>query len=172
MHGHVEVAHHTLDDGQLLPVLLAKIRHMGGREQKELEHHGAYALKMRGAAHAAQPPRHIRHVDPGAVIRRIHGFGRRVEKRVHAQALGGGGVALQVARVGGQVFARAELRGVHKKAHHHAVGMLPRMAHEGFMPGMVIAHSGNKGDAVALIPPLPAKGTNIVGCCEYLHIKV
>ena len=52
MQREIEVLHHTLDHGYLLPILLSEIGALRSDDLEKLEYDGSYAAKVAGAARA------------------------------------------------------------------------------------------------------------------------
>ncbi len=117
-HRQVEVAHQRADDERLLGVLLAEERHVGPDHVQQLGHDGRDAVEVAHAAVLAlERLGQAAHVDRRPEARRIDLVERRREEQVGAGLGGQRRVALLVARVGGQVARRVELRGVDEERH-------------------------------------------------------
>ena len=81
-------------------------------------------------------------------------------------------VALGIAGICFQILAGAKLGRVDKKAHHQAFRLRAGKGHEVFVPLMVVAHGRHQSDIVSGAVPGLALGRQLLGICEYLHIKV
>ena len=67
-------------------------------------------------------------------------------------------IAGLVARVGGQVFGRAELRGVHENRHRNLAAFGPRTAHQRHVAVVQKAHGRNQRDMARSLAPSPDRG--------------
>ena len=59
-------------------------------------------------------------------------------------------VAREVARIGGEIFARAELRRIDEDRHHHAIAALSRCPHQTKMSLVQKPHRRHEGDTPIL----------------------
>ncbi len=118
---------------------------------QQLQHHGRHAAKMAGAELAIQDVRLIRRrLDMIGLRLRIHlGLGRR-EQMVNACGFKLRAIRRKGARIFFKILTGAELQAIHENRGDHHIGMTPRLAHQGNMPGMQVAHRGHDGHALCL----------------------
>ena len=105
LHRHIEIAHHALDHGELLEILAAEEGNIGLDEVEELVHHRRHPAKVAGAAGAAEDISQPFDIDPGRSISRIEGGSVRGKDEIDAGGTGEFAVALQRARIGGEILA-------------------------------------------------------------------
>src|SRR5439155_8221043 len=105
----IEVSHHLLYDRELLRVLLAEIGPVGLQDAEQLYHHRGHAPEVAGPPRSLERRGDGAEVDDGLEAGRIHLLDRRREQKVAPGCLEQARVALDVLRVAGQVFGRAEL---------------------------------------------------------------
>ena len=101
-----------LDHRHLLRVLAAEVRAVRLDDAEQLGAHRRHAHGSGRARRSLQHGRQRAGVDPGVEAGRVELVGRRREEQVDADGLGAVGVRRLVARIAGQVFRGAELRGL------------------------------------------------------------
>jgi hypothetical protein len=149
---HGEVAHHALDDLELLVVLFAEVGAVGHRHQQELTHHRGDPLEMAGPQRTAQSVGDARDGHSRELLTGIHlVLGRREDDAAlrGAQLVE---VALLVARIGGEILLRAELRRIDEDARHRNVAAIERALHQADMAFMQRAHRRHQPDGAARLP--------------------
>jgi hypothetical protein len=142
----VEVARHAPDHLQLLVVLLAEHRDIGQALQEQLGHHRGDTVEMARPRPAAEAVGEARHRHLGREPVRIDLAHPRREDEI---APGGdelGEVAGEVARVGVEVLALAELRGVDENAGDHQVGARLGEGDEFHVRAVQVAHGRDQAD--------------------------
>ncbi len=118
--GEIEIARHAADDGELLEVLLAEEGQLRARQGEELGDHRAHAAEMAGAARAAERLGERARLDPGLEAGRIELLGRaRGEDEARAGLLALLEIAVEVARVAGEILAGPELGRVDEDGDRH-----------------------------------------------------
>jgi len=153
----VEVPRQALDHRHLLGVLLPEVGAVGRDRGEELRHDRGDALEVPGPRAALELRRHGPDLHSRGGSRRVHRLGRRL---VDGVDLGRGkhrDVALGVARVAGEILARAELDRVHEDAHDHDVVLGARQLDQAQVPRVERAHRRHEPDRAALSAP-PARG--------------
>jgi hypothetical protein len=149
----MQVAHQPPDDGELLEILLAEDRDIGRALRQQLRDHGRDAGEEMRACDALQSFGRPAHRDGRAGAVRVH-FGRLgSEDEVDAAGFEGGEVAGEVARIGGQIFRRSELRRVDEDRHHHPVGPPGSLIDQRQMTGVERPHGRDQSDALPGAPP-------------------
>ena len=152
-HRQVEVADQRADDERLLRVLLAEERHVGPDHVQQLGHDGGDAVEVAHAAVLAlERLGQAAHVDRRREARRIDLVERGREEQVGAGLGRQRGVALLVARVGGQVAGLVELRGVDEERDDDDVARRARVADEAQMALVQRAHRRHEADDALLAP--------------------
>src|SRR4029453_11520741 len=149
----VEVAHEVLDDEELLVVLLAEDRHVGGALQQELGDHRCDAVEMVGPVCSAEVLGQIADAYFAAEASGIHlrRIGREHEVRSgSAELLDVPGL---VAWIGVEVLARTELDRVHEDRDHDAICLALGERYQREMPGVKRAHGGYERNALAGLAP-------------------
>src|SRR5207248_70279 len=124
---------------ELLVVLLSEDRSRWTDDTEEFRHHRRDALEVTWAKWPAQMLRESTDANARLFARRIHRRGIRREDDVDVEL---GDVALEIARVLGEIFVRTELGRVHEDRTDDEVGPRARFADEREMTGMEGAHRG------------------------------
>src|SRR5690606_32610608 len=104
LHRDVEVAHHPLDDLELLVVLLAEDGDVRSRLQQQLGDDGGHAREVAGPGGAVERFADAGHAYGRGKSRRVHDVHARSVEQVAAGAGEQGGVAGFVARIAGEVL--------------------------------------------------------------------
>ena len=71
-------------------------------------------------------------------------------------------VGVEGARVGVEVLLRAELQAVHEEAGYDCVAVRLRLAHEGDVAFMQVAHGGYEGDAAGALQGCAQAGNRVM----------
>ena len=159
LNGQVQIGHHAPDGRELLRVLFPEIGAIRLHDVEQLEHHGRHSAEVAGAKLTAEVIGDAQHVHENQLGSGIHLLDGGREDHVHAA----GGAELQVfgewPGVQIVVFLLVELGGIHKDAHHHAIGLLARHLDQAAVPGVQCAHGGHESDdpagAADLRQPVP-----------------
>ena len=120
---------------------------------EQLADNGAHAAEMNRAGFAAQSLGQMIHVNIGAEIRCIHFLCFRMEDQIGAGRFTQCCVAVNVARIGCQVFRRAELNRIDKIRDNRAVILCDRARNQALMTFMQIAHGRYQSDRQTLCTP-------------------
>ena len=154
--GKLKVADHAAQQHQLLKVLLPQHHDVGRDDAEQPQDHRRHAIEMprtaRGAQFAAQLGH--RHLDRRLDTVRVDVLVVRRKNQVH-QPLPGQQrlVVRQGARIGVEILAGPELRGIDEDAADDPVGMLARDIHQAQVPPVQIPHGGNQGHGLVGQPP-------------------
>src|SRR6185503_17832038 len=127
---HAEIKHQLPDDWQLLKIFFTEDGDVRQNDVKKLGHDGGDPAKMARAGCATQRQAKLLDVDVGLPARRIDLLDGGMKQDVDIFVCQQFEVAHEVARVGGKIFAGAELRRIDKDRHHHAIAALSRCPHQ------------------------------------------
>ena len=159
----VQIGCHALDDGQLLPVLLAKHRRIGLCGTQQLRHHGRHAVEMPRPYPAAQQIRQAAHPHEAGKARRIHGGDIGGVKQTAPCARELHGIAGFITRIAGKILVGAELLGIHEDRSDHDIGQCEAFRHQCQMASVQRAHGRHEGDTLARGLPGPHLGAQFCG---------
>jgi hypothetical protein len=138
---------------------------VGGLEDSEqFQDHGRHAAKMPGPALSLERRGYGSHVDRRLGAARVHLLDRGDEQQVAAGLGQQRLVALQVARIAGEILVWPELRRVHEQARRHAIVVRAGAAHEREVAFVQVAHRGHQTHAVGRgAAPPPHLGDRLDG---------
>src|SRR6266481_395328 len=142
----IEIDHHPLDRAQLLKILLAEERGIWLYDIEQLRHHGRDAAKMARAMVAAKSLGDFRRLDPGLQPRRKHHIGFRSEQYVDRNRAHQLAIALEVARIAGEILIWAKLRRVDEQRTREPRAEFAPLAHQREMSLVQKAHRGYECD--------------------------
>ena len=151
--GDIEVAHHALDDQQLLIVFLAKNRDMGEGLQQQFRHHNRHPAEEMRAAVPAQPLRDTADLNAGREMLRIHFIACRCVDQMTAAPGHHGGVIGLLAGVSIKVFMGRKLRRIDEDGDNDAVRLRLGFVNQAHMPDMKRAHGRHQSDLQAVLLP-------------------
>jgi hypothetical protein len=136
--------------------------HVGPDHVQQLGHDGRHAVEV---AHAAvlsfEGLGQTAHVHRRPEAGRVDLVQRRREEHVGAGVGGQRGIAVLVARVGGQVAGGVELRGVDEERHDDHVAGAARLADEAQMALVQRAHGRHQADDLLRAPRLAQLGAHV-----------
>ena len=144
----MEVANHPAHDRNLLRVLLAEVGAGRADEVEELAADRRHPTEVAGPRRALEAARELLDVDPGLVARRVELLDGGREEDVGPRLRGDARVSVLVTRIGGEVVARVELRGVDEQAHDEEVVLVARGPKQREVALVVGAHRRHEADLV------------------------
>jgi len=151
----MKIAHHAVDDVDLLGVLLAKVGVGGTGEIEEHKHDGGDAAKVAGPRRAFASSGKRGFLDMSGVVGRVNI--RRSEDDIDPGLAAEGEVPAAGPGIAGKVFAGAELGRIDVDGDDDAPAFLASAADKRKMALMQGAHGRDKSDALAGTDPVGAE---------------
>jgi hypothetical protein len=150
----IEVAHHPVDDGRLLRVLLAEVGAIGADDVEQLQADGRHAPEMAGPRRPLQRSAELLDLDPGLEAVRVELLGGGCEEQVDPVLGGDRRVPRLVPWIPREVLAGAELRRVDERGGDDDVVLLPGRRDQGQMAVVEPAHGRDEPDGSPRTEPL------------------
>lgn len=169
LHVAADVGDQAADDGDLLPVLLAKVGAGGLDDVEQAAHHLADAIEMArtmGALHDRRLGRKLKVAGIGSGVDVAHG---RREDEVGATSLAKGAVGLQCAGIAFEVGGVVELCGVEEYGDHRHVVFLGATLDE---RGVALVEGTHRGDESHRLSLLARSEERVLQVCvffKYFH---
>ena len=169
MVGNVEVAHHALDDAELLGIFAAEVGPVGLHDVEQLADDGGDAAEVSGPRCPLQAISEVLYVHEGAEVVRIHRACFRYEDGIHAPFFEHGKVARQVAGVGSEVFVRPKLQGIDEYRGPAQVVLSAGGMYQRHVARVQVPHGGHQPKAALDFLP---SGANCWDGAQNLHEKI
>ena len=138
----VQVLHHRLDNGYLLPVLLAEVGALGLDNIEQTAHHLADTVEVAGPMGTLHHRRDGRILEMTLVGRGVHLLDRGRQHVVGTARLQQPAVGLQRARIVLQIVLVVKLRGIHKYRYDRDAVFLHTATYQRGMTLVKCSHGG------------------------------